>query len=236
MPKAQESRDLATKTENMGLPAELSDLFNLQENMADVEARLPQINIIHQGQMFEMPDGNKVQDFQGIILDINRVNAWWEVGFDESGGGSPPQCFSMDGVKPSPLSENRQSTTCAECEQNKYGSDGGRGKACKNMKRVHVMLDGEFFPVRLTLPPSNLKAIDAYITNLTSKGFPYQLVKTNFTLTETSNKDGIKYSQITCKPVEYITDAEQAQAIKKLFMDLRPIMREQAIGVEEYAE
>lgn len=233
MAKKEEQEQGLTVRET-ALPPELTGMFDLKQNMLDVEARLPQIGIIHQAQMFVFPDGEKHQQFIGTILDMNRINAWWEESFDESGGGSPPQCYSMNGVAPDKLSENLQAAECAECERNKYGSDGGRGKACKNMKRIHVLFKNELFPHRLTVPPSNLKVVDIYVTQLTSKGFPYQLVETGFSLRETKNKDGIKYSELVLAPVSYITDRAQAEKIKELLTQLKPAMRGQAISANEY--
>jgi len=45
------------------LPA-LNDLFDINENMEGVDARLPQIGIAHQAQMFTMPDGSKAESFK----------------------------------------------------------------------------------------------------------------------------------------------------------------------------
>jgi len=126
-----------------------------------------------------------------------------------------------------------QAKRCAECEKNKFGSD-GRGKACKNMKRVHIMLEDEMLPLRLTLPPSNLKAIDMYISLLTSKGMPYQLVVTNFKLKKTQNKDGIAFSEINPEKVRIITDPEKAEFLSKMLKEFKPVMRGQEIVMEEY--
>lgn len=213
--------------------AELAGMFDLKENMAGVEARLPQIKIIHQAQMFEFPDGEKHATFRGTILDISRVNAWWEQSFDETGGGVPPDCFSMDGVTPDPFSGKRQNKECRSCGQNAFGSDGGRGKACKNMKRVHILLEGEMLPHRLTIPPSNLKAIDLYVSLLTSKGIPYQLVTTEFALNKAKNKDGITYAEIQMKNVGVTDSLEEARRVKELRNEFLGVMRGQEIKVDE---
>ena len=210
-----------------------AELFDLKENMEGVDVRLPQIEVIHRGQMFILPGDEKVDKFEGIILDTNNVNAWWQVSFEESGGGSPPQCFSPDGVRPSGLSEVPQAQWCSKCDQNKFGS-AGRGKACKNMKRVHVRMPDAFLPYRLTLPPSNLQAIHEYITSMSSKGVPYQGVVTEFSLKKGQNKEGIEYSLINCKMKEKLS-LNMLKEIKKQRDELLSIMREQAVGAEEYA-
>ena len=217
------------------LDVQVADLFDLKENMSGVEARLPQVKIIHQAQLFEMPDGEKIPSITGVMLDINRVNAYWEESFDSSGGGTPPDCFSMDGISPDPFS-NMKSDSCQTCEMNKFGSDGNRGKACKNMKRVHVMIEGELLPYRMTIPPSNLKAVDLYVSLLTSKGIPYQLVHTKFSLKKASNKDGIAYSEVVMEKADLVNDIDQASNIKKIREDFLPVMRGQSISTEEAAQ
>ena len=224
------------------LPDELRDEFDLGANMEGVQPRLPMIGIVHQGQLYVMPDESKIPEFEGIILDTNRINAWWEKSFDETGGGTPPDCFSMNGIDADQNSNMPQAALCRDCEKNKFKSavekDGsqGDGKACKNMKRVHVVMEGEMLPHRMTLPPSSLKAIDDYISRLTSKGLPYQLVHTTFKLKEAKNAKGIKYSEIKPERGILITDPEQATNLKKLLKDMKPVMRGQEIIPKEYWE
>jgi len=219
--------------QNSELPVEVQGVFDIGENMEGVAPRFPQIKIIHQGQQFEMPDETKTDTIEGVILDTNRINAWWQVSFDESGGGTPPDCFSLDGIKPGPGCSAQQSTSCRECEKNAFGSD-GRGKACKNMKRVHILLDGEMLPYRLTLPPSSLKAIDDYISMMTSKGLPYQLLRTRFGLKKTKNRDGIIYSEIAPVKVGVIEDADKAHELKRMLDYWKPACRGQEILFDEY--
>jgi len=234
------SKELATKEQGETLPAELAKQFNLKENMEGVAPRLPQINVVHRAELFEFPDEAQKKKFEGIILDTNRINAWWEESYDATGGGTPPDCFSMNGIEPDLNCNKPQGMKCAECAKNKFGSGIGkegkpsRGKACKNMKRVHVMLENEMLPHRLTLPPSNLKAIDMYISLLTSKGLPYQLVNTSFTLKKAQNKDGVAFSEIDLKNAGLITDPEKAVGLKQTLTEFKPIMRGQEIIMAEY--
>jgi hypothetical protein len=213
--------------------SEMGNVFDLKDNMEGGEARLPQIKIIHQAQLFEMPDGKKVPEIEGTILDLNRLNAWWKESFDQTGGGSPPDCFSMDGVTPDPFSGDKQAKECPGCVQNQYGSDGGRGKACKNAKRLHIMQDGEMLPYRLTIPPSNLKAVDLYVSLLTSKAIPYQLVRTKIKLKKVQNKDGIAYAEMVFENVSMVDTKEAAFRIKKLRDEFMTVMRGQPIKVDE---
>ncbi len=239
--KKTEETTLAVPATPGALAPELANIFDLAKNMAEVEARLPAIGIIHQGQLFRwpfpLPNGkDTLPEFKAVILDMNRINAWWEVPFDKSGGGTPPQCFSMDGITADPNGEKVQAKSCHECPMNAYQSDpdGGAGKACKNMKRVHLMIEGSLLPYRLTLPPSNLKVVDLYVSMLTSRGIPYQLVVTNFGLKVAKNKSGIVYSEVDLTEVGLIETREAALRIKKMCDDNRKIMRSQPIVPAEF--
>jgi hypothetical protein len=203
-------------------------MFPIAENMRDCEIRFPAIKIIHQAAMFRMPSGEMVQAFTGIMLDVVRTNAFWAVGFDESGGGTPPTCNSVDGIKSDPLCEGRQSMTCHDCPQNAFGSD-GRGKSCKNLKQIYIVMPGELIPNVLTVPPTNLKAVDLYVGSLSSKKIPYQLIETNFGLKITKNKDGIEYSELILTNERQIQDMPTALNIKAQRDQWTPMMRKMTV-------
>jgi len=209
--------------------------FSVEKSMEEIEPRLPQIGIVHQGQLFVMPDEEKVTDFEGVILDVNKANAYWEKSFSESGGGTPPDCSSVNGltaddnVEDCPASDRQ----CIGCPMNKFGS-AGRGKACKNLKRVHILLEGHQLPLRLTLPPTSIKAFDLYVSLVGSLGHPYQMVKTGFSLKESQNKEGIKYSEIVLTVNEIINDEKKIERLRSMYRGWKPIMRGQPIEMDEY--
>lgn len=206
----------------------------LSDNLDQIEIRLPQISILHQAQMFQMPDETKVASFEAVILDFNRLNAYWKESFDKSGGQVPPDCFSLDAVRPSPYSPDLQADYCQECKQNAFGSDGARGKKCQNKKRVHVLIEPkQMLPYRLTLPPSNLKAFDLYVSALVGRGFPWRMVSTLFKLKPAQNKGGIVYSEIVLSAIGQMPP-EQVALSKKIADKLMPILRDKDIRAEEY--
>lgn len=215
--KEEESKEVTKLQGGDAVKKSAADLFDLKDNMEGVEARLPRIKIIHQGQLFEMPDEEKVQSFTGIILDQCRANAWWKKSYDEGGSGNPPDCFSPDGIAPK-FCELPQAESCAKCEKNEYETaEKGKGKACKNTKRVHILMDGQLLPLRLTLPPSNLRQIDTYISLLTSRAIPYQIAITEFTLAKAQNNDGIEFSLLglhTKKVLDLNNEEEAARAME----------------------
>lgn len=240
------------KNENKNIPATQSltkdlaqGLFDMKKNLEGLEARLPQISILHgDAQMFKMPDESKLEDFEAVILDFNRCNAYWSTPFSESGGGTPPDCASLDSIDLDPMSEDPQSKTgkCRPCDKNQFGSDEskgkevGRGKACKNMMRVHLLFSDQLIPFRLTIPATSLESMDSYIPMVASKGLPYQLVRTKFSLKTKQNKDGIKFSGLVLQMGETVQTIEEGQAIKAFVDEWKPLMRSQPIDPEEHTE
>jgi len=243
------NKELSTEVKETlpAVPEKFDEVFTVEENMAGVERKFPVIKIVHPVQLFQMPDESTPKEFKGIILDSNRINAWWEKSFDETGGGTPPDCFSLDGIECNQNSSMPQSETCGtnripECNMNKFaseikkGGEKGRGKACKNMRRVHIIIEGKALPHRMTLPPSSLKSMDDYIDKLSQHGLQYQRLFTIFKLKEDKNKDGVKYSVIKPERGELISDSALLEYLMELYTTMKSDMREQKIKFKEYKE
>lgn len=216
------------------IPQELADTFNIANNMEGVIPRLPQIGIIHRGQLFEMPDESKVEDFEGVILDQHPANAWWEKDISESGGNSIPDCFSMNGINPAESCENTQSTKCSDCKQNQFGSDTktGKGKACKNMKRLHVLMEGSLLPRRLTIPPTSIKSFEGYMTGLVDRGLPYNCVVTKFSLAKKTS-DTFEYAEVKLIK-DRVLKKEELVAVAGFIKQYKDESRKQEIHADEY--
>ncbi len=82
-----------------------------------------------------------------IVLSSVFENVWYEREFDPTTVSSP-QCYafakSMEGLKPHEKSIKKQGDAnglCAACWANGWSSDpkGGRGKACRNTRRLAVI-------------------------------------------------------------------------------------------------
>lgn len=198
-----------------GLSKDVADNFDVDDNIKGVKGRLPQIKIAHQVNLFQDATGDTFKEFEGIILHHTASNAFWMKSFDETGGGELPECFSMDAVNPD--GESIQNSTCVDCPKNAFKSapDGGRGKACKNMWRLHILIDGQIIPKRLTVPPSNLGAIQEFLIGLRDKNIPHELAVIKFTLKPAKNKDSIAFSMLNMEIVSVIEDVPTAKAIKE---------------------
>jgi len=206
------TNELAT-LEDMDL-SEVQGLFDVGDNIKGITGRIPQVKIIHQAQMFSNQDGTqKFEKFTGIIVHHTAVNAFWANSFDETGGGTLPTCSSMDGEAPNVAEP--QSKYCYDCPQNQWGS-AGKGKACKNSWRLHILPEEGTLPKRMTVPPALIGAVQDFFISLVDMKVPHELAVVEFTLAKTKNKDGIEYSMIRFKVKGVITQRQRALQIKKL--------------------
>lgn len=108
------------------------------------------------GAYFTGPDGEKAAAVFGIFLfSVRPTRSWWA----EQGGGAPPDCWSLDGLRPDDLiaPSKKQNATCRGCPQDELGTARvGKGKACR-AKAIDFFLEfadvgaakeiGDFLPV-----------------------------------------------------------------------------------------
>ena len=150
------------------------------------------------GQMWELPglenpeEPEYSKDIEGVIVDHYPVNAYFE---DEyNGQAQPPACSSMDGK----VGIGCPGGACVNCPLNKYGSaDDGKGKKCKNLRRIYILRSGEILPLLVTLPPTSIRNFSDYISKrIVTKGMKACDVGTKMTLTMEKSQTGIKYSKV----------------------------------------
>lgn len=111
-----------------------------------------------------------------IIMESAFLNAWYKSTYNQDNPTSP-ECFALalddSELAPHEKSTDPQSDTCANCEQNAWGSAAmGRGKACGNKRRLAILAasdceDGEGTAaaemITATLSPTTLKAWAGYV-------------------------------------------------------------------------
>jgi hypothetical protein len=129
----------------------------------------------------EKPSGNWVSFKSGILsiggnpMKGNKVpvvvihsvfeNQWYKNKYDPN-NPSPPHCFALseqdEDLKPHPDSAEPQAATCAECPKNEWKSDpdGGKGKACKNVRRLAMIAASDIDE------PDHIKKTDVALAKL----------------------------------------------------------------------
>lgn len=163
---------------------DIVDYEKLMEDMAKASAKLerPSVSTIktrsgilqYNGQPCP---GNKLPC---IIIASTHLNAYYEDKFDPDDPKSPV-CFAFSPdpetvpMKPHPKSEKPQCETCDDCPMNKWKSDpdGGKGKACKNSRKLALIPSGtttEDMPTAeiavLALPVTSTGAWGNYVNKL----------------------------------------------------------------------
>lgn len=139
-------------------------------------------------------DSTPAQSVEGVIFLSHKTNGLWLSAF--GGENKAPDCSSIDGEEGTRTSTG-ECIACATCPYNQFGSDNGgqgRGKACKNMRRLYIMRRGDIFPMLLTLPPTALRAYDNYRTKIMLGRRRMSAIMTRITLKSEKNKDGVAYS------------------------------------------
>lgn len=157
----------------------------------------------------ETPDAPEyVTSFTGVVINAAFTNAHWEHGFGEAGASKEPLCVSRDGL--TGYDAGGVERSCRACPWNRMGSrDGGRGKACRNMAELLVMVEGEPLPVLLRVPTMSLANWSMYVARtLSPRGLAPWQVATRFSLTKATNAAGIEYSQVCFQCAGRVDDAE----------------------------
>jgi len=85
-------------------------------------------------------------EFNGIIVALlpKVSRTFYEETYDPSATPTLPDCWSNDGVTPEDGVPNLQASSCAACPNNVKGSgENGKGRACRFVRRVALLLDGD---------------------------------------------------------------------------------------------
>ena len=194
------------------------DLAAIREELSDMD-RVPygRIKIAAGGvnifQVFEPgeEEAAPAQTVEGVIMLSHKSNGLWSKPFG-SGDSKTPDCSSVDGVYGT-VTETGECVECASCPYNAFGSakgGEGRGKACKNMRRLYIMRRGDIFPMVLTLPPTALSAYDSYRTKVMLGRKKMANVMTRISLKSAQNKDGVSYSTPIFEAVGVLDGVEAA--------------------------
>lgn len=167
-----------------------------------------------------------------VVLDFAFDNAYYEEAYDPDNPATPA-CFALSREEgeqgPHEDSPEPQADTCEECWANQFGSaERGKGKACKNSRRLAVIAvdeeqdytvssDSEMAFVRLA--PTSLKYWKSYVSKLTRvTGLPPMGVVTNLTLHPLPKGQAGYYVQPTM--VTEVENPESQGALLELFEQL----------------
>lgn len=115
---------------------------------------------------FEMPGDDPENPeyeptLEGVVLFNHAANSYWPAG-SEYDDNTPPQCQSVDGK----MGYGDPGGICEACVNNRFGSDPkGNGKACKNMRMLYLLRNGEMMPIQLSLPPTSIRPYTNFVNS-----------------------------------------------------------------------
>ena len=187
------------------LLAELQDELEDLDPDPDILCRQIKIpsggGIAYEVQGEDENDADSKKEIQGVIIFTHRLNAYWPGAYGDDDQNKVPVCSSMDG-KTGVNAETAESINCENCPSNQYGSatdqkgNAARGKACKNMRRVYLMMDGDPNFYLLTVPPTSIKDVNKQIAKIVHGNTPYGSLVCSFKLEKAKNTAGIAYSKV----------------------------------------
>jgi hypothetical protein len=155
-------------------------------------------------------DVEKSEDIVGVVLHVKSTRNYWEEDFDDSDGGTPPDCISVDGL----TGIGSPSGDCETCGFNQFGSGKNGGKKCQEKKLFFLLQPGNFLPTIVRAPAGSLKNSKGYVIELLNKRKALSKVWTSFTLMKDKSKGGKEFSKIVFR------EAGDVEADDMLLVDL----------------
>lgn len=163
-----------------------------------------------------VPDGK----MNVIVLDHVCENAFYEGRYDPNDPSSPA-CFAFfrnaDEAAPHEKAETPQADACEGCPHNEFGSsDTGRGKACKNIRRLALITEDGMEDIEnatvafLKVPVTSAKEWAGYVNSLnnTLKLPPLAVITELSIVPDSASQFKLKF-----KLVEKIEDADVLGAL-----------------------
>jgi hypothetical protein len=161
---------------------------------------------------FEVPtlDGSDfVGSIRGIIIGYKDGRVYWETPYEDSGGGSPPDCVSED-------CEHGSGTPgglCAKCPLAQFGSARkGDGQACQQRRLLFIARPKSNLPLIVSLPPTSLAPARKFFLRLVDAEVPFYGVVVEIGLEKDSNAAGVDYAKANFRVVEHLSPEMLAKA------------------------
>jgi hypothetical protein len=168
--------------------------------------------------------GKEIAAVDERFLDVVIVKAapkvarvFYAAKYDKDATATAPDCQSNDGDTPDPKSKNKQSDTCASCDQNVAGSGNGNTRACRYQQRLAVTLANniEGDVMQLSLPATSIfgkedgdnRPLQAYARWLVAQGVDPSTVVTRMKFDTASESPKLFF-----KAMRWLTDDEFAES------------------------
>lgn len=193
--------------------------------MATGFASVPSISIKGKQFRYTTPEGKEVVVDLGVSLECiilafdplkGTAKTFYGSGYT-SESTDAPDCFSVDGIRPSNFVTTPYAKSCDLCPNNQWGSakDAAgaptKGRACADVKNLYVVpgdnVEGPVYVLRV--PPTSLKGLSTYARLLSSKHTPHQVV-----VTKVGFEDS-EHPQLTFDALKFLGAAEADAAVTR---------------------
>jgi len=144
-----------------------------------------------------------------MAANPNLSKTYYPNGFEE-GAAEKPTCYSNDGIAPGADAAEPQSSKCATCPHNQFGSriteSGGKGKACSDFRRMAISTaNAPDEAMLIRVPAASLKPLAQYGDMLMKRGVDFSAVVTKIGFDHT-----VAFPSLTFKAVGFIDEATAA--------------------------
>lgn len=200
---------------------------NFEESAGGIDFRPQRYKINKDAQVFVDPFGKSIDELKAIVLFKQKTRGCWEE------GNKTPLCSSFDGITGTDNNDN--SRRCAECPRNAWGSGKeGRGKACKEMRRMFLLTPDNALPIQISFPPTSISVIDNFFSARLTNRISDIAKQVKFTLGKASSH-GFDFAQAILKNGDDVPPKE-ILTVNKLRQKFVDSWRNIAIDDEDYPQ
>jgi hypothetical protein len=151
-----------------------------------------------------------MKKIKGIMVHYIAQRSYW---VDPDPKNNAPDCSSSNNKTPEPgglygrggdFEHLNPTGQCANCPMAQKGSDakGGRMAACKEQRRLFIVLKDTLLPVVVTVPPSSISGMRDFLVNLAMVGKGWWTFEIELTLEKVSNVAGTEFNKLVMSAAE----------------------------------
>lgn len=176
-------------------------------------------------------NGDTFEPTLDVVVAFAQANqrAWYSQAFEDSGGGTAPDCASHDGVtgfgqrthETAAQAQEAYDTDermplsfgdCTGCPWDEWESAAGpsKGKACAEQTNLYFFAGKQLLPMMMVIPPTSVRVFRDYAINLMKYGLVASQVVTRISLEVETNPSGVDYSKLVLTCVSAVPDDRMA--------------------------
>jgi len=178
-------------------------------------------------------DGEEmVKEVSGPIAAWIDSRLYWQTPYELRGKQrTPPDCSSRNSL----IGVGNPGGDCTRCPLAEFGSDpkGGRGQACKQVRRLMILRPDHIMPDIVGIPPTSHRNAVQYFRRLAALRIPYWAVITHLKLERTSNADGVDYARIVFTAGERFSPADR-EAFAPYHQQMVQVLRNIAVDPGDF--